>query len=98
VGAQNDSMALGARKTIRQVRPAWSHIGYTGCDGLPNGGRRAVDGGELTATVVKPTTTGPAIELVARSLRGEPARDVMLRPVSYPPIEDLKPIASRGRA
>jgi ABC-type sugar transport system substrate-binding protein len=98
VGAQNDSMALGARQVIRQARPDWGHLRYLGCDGLPNGGRRAVDGGELTATVVKPTTTGPAIELVARSLRGEPAGNVVLRPVSYPPIEDIRPIASRGRA
>jgi hypothetical protein len=65
-------------------------VRYLGCDGLPEGGRRAVDVRELTATVVKPTTTGPAIDLVARTLRGEPARDVVLHPLSYPALDKIK--------
>jgi hypothetical protein len=52
-----------------------------------------VDTMELTATIVKPTTTGPAIELIAKALQGEPARDMVLQPRSYPPLEKLVPIA-----
>jgi len=38
---------------------------------------------------VKPTTTGRAIELIARTLQGEPARDVVLQPSSYPRLQEL---------
>jgi ribose transport system substrate-binding protein len=93
IGAQNDSMALGARKAVRELRADWIRVRFTGCDGLPEGGRRMVDTMELTATIVKPTTTGPAIELIAKALQGEPARDMVLQPRSYPPLEKLVPIA-----
>jgi inositol transport system substrate-binding protein len=90
VVSQNDSMASGARAAIRAGRSDWSMLPFTGCDGLPEGGRRMVASGELTATVIKPTTTGPAVELVARTLRGQAApSEVVLHAVSHPPVETL---------
>ena len=90
VVSQNDSMASGARAAIRASRSEWSTLPFTGCDGLPEGGRRMVASGELTATVIKPTTTGPAVELVARTLRGQAAPpEVVLHAVSHPPLETL---------
>ena len=90
VVSQNDSMASGARAAIRAGRSEWSTLPFTGCDGLPEGGRRLVSTGELTATLIKPTTTGPAVELVARTLRGQAAPpEVVLHATSHPPLETL---------
>lgn len=90
VGSQNDSMAAGARKAIRELRREWENIPVTGCDGLPEGGRRMVDTLQLAATIVKPTTAGPAVELVARALQGRTIPlGLVLEPHSYPPLERL---------
>jgi hypothetical protein len=41
--------------------------------------------------VVKATTAGPGVDLVARSLRGEAVPPhVLLPPASFPPLEELK--------
>jgi ABC-type sugar transport system substrate-binding protein len=94
VVCQNDSMASGARAAVRTWRSDWSALPFTGCDGLPDGGRRMVASGELVATVIKPTTTGPAVELIARTLRGQAAPpELVLHASSHPPLEEL----TRGR-
>jgi ABC-type sugar transport system substrate-binding protein len=40
VGAQDDSMAAGARRALREIaegdRERWLKIPFTGCDGMPN--------------------------------------------------------------
>ncbi len=91
VVSQNDAMAVGALRAMRKLRPTWAAVRCTGCDGLPAGGRRRVESGELAATIVKPTTTGPALELVARALAGELATsEVVLAPQSFPFEEDLE--------
>jgi ABC-type sugar transport system substrate-binding protein len=90
VVSQNDSMASGARDAFRELGGDWTRIPFTGCDGLPEGGRRMVASGELAATVIKPTTTGPALELVARTLQGQPAPpEVILHAAPHPPLEEL---------
>ncbi len=85
VGAQNDSMAVGARRAFL-ARTGAAGVRFTGCDGLPQGGRRLVDAGTLAATIVSPTTTGPALERVEEWLRTGtvPPRDVLIEPHSYP--------------
>jgi ABC-type sugar transport system substrate-binding protein len=90
VGAQNDEMALGARAALRALRPAWSGL-FTGCDGLPGGGQRYVREGLLAATVVRPTTAGPGVELVGKALRGEPVPPHLVLPArSVPELEALR--------
>ena len=90
VGSQNDSMATGARKAFQELRKECAKVPFTGCDGLPEGGRRQVDSGELKATIVKPTTTGPALELIAGTLTGKPfPAESLLQPCSYPALEKL---------
>jgi ABC-type sugar transport system substrate-binding protein len=90
VVSQNDSMAQGARAAIRGLRSDWTRLPFIGCDGLPEGGRRMVASGELAATVIKPTTTGPAVELIARTLQGHPAPpEVILHAESHPPLREL---------
>jgi len=88
--AQNDALAVGARRAIQAQRPEWSQLPFTGCDGLPEGGQRLVRSGELTATVVTPTPAGPAVTLVARVLAGEKVSpDLRLAPRSLPSEEEL---------
>ena len=94
VGCQNDSMAVGARRAVAALRPAWADdVRFTGCDGLPEGGRKLVDSGQLAATVVTPSNTGPALERIASWLRtGElPPRDVLLEPLSHPRESQIRP-------
>lgn len=95
VVSQNDAMAVGARRVIRQLRPEWADVPFAGCDGLPDGGQKLVRTGELAATVITPTSAGHAVALVGRRLAGEavPA-EVRLAPQSFPPEADL---ARRGR-
>jgi ribose transport system substrate-binding protein len=92
VACQNDTMAHGARKALRQHRPEWASLPFLGCDGLPAGGQRMVAQGELAATVVTPSNTGPALEIVSRWLRaGEiPPREVLLSPRSHPPEDRIR--------
>ena len=70
VAAQNDSMALGARKAfedmdIGPIRDRWLKLPFIGCDGLLQSGQTAVRNGSLTATVVIPPNAGEAVELMA---------------------------------
>jgi ABC-type sugar transport system substrate-binding protein len=95
VGCQNDTMAQGMRRAMAshpdpEERAWWARLPCTGVDGLPEGGKRMVDQGELLATVIGPSNGAPAVELVARSLAGERIPgDVVQKPVSYPSIETL---------
>jgi ABC-type sugar transport system substrate-binding protein len=96
IAAQNDAMAVGARKAIQAWKAEWMDVPITGCDGLPEGGQRLVRQGILAATVVQPTTTGAAMHLVARALRGEQvAPSTILPPHAFPSIEELRRRAGR---
>src|SRR5208337_2236291 len=68
VGAQDDSMAAGARKAFAEIaegeRERWLQIPFTGCDGLPATGQSWVRSGLLAATIRTPPLAGQAIELL----------------------------------
>ena len=72
--AQDDSMAMGARKAFEQctheLRQSWLQIPFLGCDGMPETGQKWVDRGLLTATVFSPPTAPIAIDQIARFLSG----------------------------
>jgi len=96
VGAQNDLMAIGARKAFEGVsniadREKWLRLPFTGVDGLAKTGMAWVRSGTLTATVVVPTNTGQAISMLVEAL--QTGRDVPERsytsPESFPSIEKL---------
>jgi len=97
VACQNDSMAAGARKALREQRREWGDLPFLGCDGLPEGGRRMVAEGLLAATIVTPSNTGPALEAVARWLRTKelPPPDIKLSPSSHPPVPQIRPRGGR---
>ncbi len=95
VAAQNDFMAMGARKAFSQPgkQPASQTLAvkYIGCDGLEEQGCRWVQSGLLDATVRCPSLTGLAMDLLAKEVRsGVASQPVTLAdPVSYPPLERL---------
>jgi ABC-type sugar transport system substrate-binding protein len=101
VASQNDSMALGSKKALVKQHPDWSGVPLLGCDGLPQGGQKLVGQGQLAATIVTQSNTGPAIGLLQRWLaeKKELPREVLIPPQSFPEVEKLTPrgpSASRG--
>jgi ribose transport system substrate-binding protein len=87
IAAQNDAMAIGARTAAGALRADWTHLPFTGCDGLPDGGRGLVDAGQLAATVIVRSNAGPAVDLVVAHRNGKPiAPRVVLPPRPYPDV------------
>jgi len=89
-------MALGARKAFEQQTPGaererWVGLPFIGCDGLPKTGQVAVSRGLLTATVVIPTNTGLALEMLVNATRTgvAPPEHTFTLPESYPSITAL---------
>ena len=96
VGAQDDSMATGARKAFQDHTTGaacdrWLKLPFTGCDGLPRTGQAWVHSKALTATIIVPPNAGQAMEMLVHVLRGGamPRERSLTVPTSYPPIEFL---------
>jgi len=96
IAAQDDSMALGARKAFEEIadsatRERWLHLPFLGIDGVSKTGQAWVKQGLLTATIVVPANAGKAIEMLAQAvLTGNmPAEKTLIPTRSYPPLEDL---------
>ena len=99
VAAQNDAMALGARKAFQELataatRERWLSLPFIGCDGLPGTGQAAVRNGLLTATVVIPPNAGRAVEVLASALQSgeQPPECIHTEPSSFPALSALKPL------
>jgi ABC-type sugar transport system substrate-binding protein len=96
VGAQNDAMAIGARKSFEELiqgeeREQWLRLPYTGVDGLPKTGQAWVRTGTLKATVIVPPNAGQAISMIAEALKtgsGIPERSYTTAS-SFPLLEKL---------
>jgi ABC-type sugar transport system substrate-binding protein len=96
IGAQNDAMAIGARKVFEDItnleeREQRLRIPYTGVDGLPKTGQTWVRTGTLKATVIVPPNAGQAISMIAEAIKagsGVPERSYTV-PSSFPPLEKL---------
>jgi len=93
VASQNDSMAVGARKSLLKQHPDWAGIPLLGCDGLPQGGQKLVGQGQLAATIVTQSNTGSALGLLQRWLgdKKELPREMLIAPTSFPDVEKLTP-------
>ncbi len=98
IGAQDDSMAIGARKAFQELsnesdRERWLKLPFTGCDGLPKTGQAWVKSGLLAATVYSPPNTGLAIEMLLQTIQSGkdlPER-ALVEPSSIPAIGQLRP-------
>jgi ABC-type sugar transport system substrate-binding protein len=98
VGAQNDLMAIGARKAFEGIanvaeQERWLRLPFTGVDGLAKTGQAWVRSGTLSATVVVPTNTGQAIATLVEAFKT--GKDVpeksFTTPESFPVLEKLAP-------
>jgi len=104
VQAQNDFLALGARRAFEQQttgleRESRTKLPFLGVDGLPRTGQAWVRQGSLTATVVVPPTAGQALETLVNAMRAgiQPAERTLVSPQSFPDPGDLaaEPVAER---
>jgi ribose transport system substrate-binding protein len=98
VAAQDDSMALGARKAFQELpseiaRERWLNLPFLGCDGLPATGQSWVRSGLLAATIFIPPNSGQAIEMLVDALRNgkKPPERAVTSASSIPPLEALRP-------
>jgi len=98
VGAQDDSMAMGARKAFQEItheaeRSRWLSLPFTGCDGQPATGQAWVREKWLTATIHIPPLTGQAMEILAKAIRdrSQPPEISLTTSFSIPPLESLAP-------
>jgi ABC-type sugar transport system substrate-binding protein len=102
--AQNDDMAMGARKAFQehadaQVRDKWLSLPFAGVDGLPETGQSFVRNGLLAATVVVPPNTTVAIETLMHAIQTgtQPSDLVQTAPISFPTLEDLGSVGRRSQ-
>jgi ribose transport system substrate-binding protein len=102
VGAQDDSMAMGARKAFSEIgeseRARWMKIPITGCDGMPKTGQAWVRSSTLAATIFIRPNTDLAIEMLVDAIKNGallPEHKVT-EPESIPSLADLA--ASTGAA
>jgi ribose transport system substrate-binding protein len=98
VGAQDDSMAMGARKAFGEISGAdrWLKLPFTGCDGMPKTGQSWVRSGVLAATIYIPANTDTAIEMLVDAIKNGtqlPDRKVT-QTQSIPSLADLAAMGS----
>jgi len=104
VGAQDDSMAAGARKAFAEIavgeRERWLKIPFTGCDGLPKTGQSWVRSGLLAATIYIRPNTDLALEMLTEAIRtgSQPAERKLIAAESVPTIAELMARGAKARA
>jgi len=104
VGAQDDSMAMGARKAFSEIaaaeRARWMKIPITGCDGMPKTGQTWVRNGTLAATIFIRPNTDLAIEMLVEAFKNgaAPAESKFTEPESVPSLSELATAGRSGRA
>src|SRR5262249_32971233 len=98
VAAQNDLMALAARKVFQSVsdlseRDRWMALPFIGVDGLPKTGQAWVRDGLMTATVIMPPCAGHALTLMMDGLaKQKPIPKKCGSPTQpSPPLDQLQP-------
>jgi ABC-type sugar transport system substrate-binding protein len=103
VQAQNDFLALGARRTIEE-QPSWSgwdhksRVHFLGVDGLAKTGQAWVRQGVLVATIIVPPTTSQALDASIAAIHGrthQPER-TLVPPESFPSPKALAARSTRG--
>ncbi len=102
VGAQDDSMAAGARKAFAEIagtdRDRWLKVPFTGCDGLPKTGQSWVRSGLLTATIFIRPNADLGVEMLTEAIRtgSQPPERKLIPPESVPALVDLAAKAVGG--
>lgn len=96
VAAQDDSMALGAKKAFQDipdnaVKDRFWGMTYLGIDGVRTTGQAWVKRGILTGTVIVPTNADLGIEMLVHAIQTGtiPEQQTMIAPKSLPSVEEL---------
>jgi ABC-type sugar transport system substrate-binding protein len=101
IAAQNDAMALGARKAFQELgdtaaRDRFLAAPYLGIDGVSKTGQAWLRRGLLNATIVVPANTGQAIDMLSHAVQAGtiPPEKTLTVPRSLPIVEELarKPV------
>ena len=97
VFAQDDSMAMGARKAFQDIpdshlRDRWLALPFAGCDGLPKTGQAWVRSGLLAATVVVPANAGLAVQMLTKATQSAtlPPERTFMEVRSFPALQELE--------
>jgi ribose transport system substrate-binding protein len=97
VGAQDDSMAMGARKAFQEIASeaelsTWLSLPFTGCDGQLATGQAWVRERSLRATIHIPPLTGQAMEILAKAIESgsQPPEHALTTSYSIPSLESLR--------
>jgi ribose transport system substrate-binding protein len=103
VCAQDDSMAMGARKAFEECRELSEQLQkmpFLGCDGLPKTGQEWVRRKLLAATIFIPPNADLAIEMMVKSIASGalPAERTFTTARSIPALEVLKQLSSARAA
>jgi ribose transport system substrate-binding protein len=104
VGAQDDSMAMGARRAFAELtrgdRERWLKMPFTGCDGMPKTGQAWVRSGELAATIFIRPNTDLAVEMLTEAIRNRsplPEQHLTI-PESVPAFGEITSRAAKSSA
>lgn len=96
VQAQNDFLALGARRAMEEQKSAPGqdhklHFPLLGVDGLPKTGQAWVRQGILTATIIVPPITAHALDVLvaATQSRLQAPERTLVAPESFPRLDAL---------
>jgi ribose transport system substrate-binding protein len=96
VQAQNDSLAMGARRALEEQTSSVgqnykSKLPFLGVDGLPRTGQAWVRQGILAATIITPALTSPSLDLLVAAIQGRvrPPEHTLVAPVSFPAPTEL---------
>jgi ribose transport system substrate-binding protein len=101
VGAQDDSMAAGARKAFAEIaeteRERWLKIPFTGCDGMPKTGQSWLRSGVLAATIYIRPNSDLALEMLTDAIRtgSKPPERRLIIPESMPSLQELAAHAAK---
>ena len=96
IAAQNDAMAIGARKAFQELpenagRDRWLSLPYLGVDGVSKTGLAWMKRGLLSATVIVPPNTRQALEMLVQAIQSgsTPPERTTIIPTAFPPIDVL---------
>lgn len=107
IAAQNDAMALGARKAFQEIgdsaaRDRFLAAPYIGIDGVSKTGQAWLRRGLLSATIIVPANTDQAIDMLAHAVQAGtlPPERTLTVPKSLPTVEELarKPVQNAHAA
>jgi ribose transport system substrate-binding protein len=96
VAGQNDLIAVGARKALKENLmdvggSGFGGVRFTGVDGIPKTGQAWTRSGILAATVVVPPNTVPALKMLVKAARdrSQPPEQTLVAPYSFPELSQL---------